>query len=331
MTMDRRLAQLPCGILSLNTNYEILEVNETFLEWTKYQNEQLIGMPIEKLFPAGNKLIFHSYVYPNMSMHKHVEELFIHIYTATQEKMPFLLNAKEVQFDGETMVDIVLMPMKKRIDYEHEIRNTKLLLEKAYVEKNKAFDHLHHIYEQIEQKQLELIQINSQLVEISNTDKLTGIANRRSFQQQLETHIGQFHDEGLPFSLLIIDIDYFKKVNDTYGHQVGDMILAQLAMILQQEARATDTVARFGGEEFTILLGQTKAAEAMAVAQKLIEQVESAHWPTIGRLTISIGCATFKESDTESTLLQHADEALYESKHNGRNQATQYEESKSIN
>lgn len=215
--------------------------------------------------------------------------------------------------------------MKKRIDYEREVRQTKLLLEQAYAKKEVAYEQLQHIYEKIELKQAQLVEMNKQLVEISNTDNLTGIANRRYFQGQLTRHVESFRNQGQAFSLLIIDIDYFKHVNDTYGHPVGDLVLAQLGLILKTLAREQDTVARFGGEEFVLLLGETDEMDAIEIAQQLNKMVEETIWPTIGRLTVSIGCTTFKADDTEGSVFEHADEALYESKRNGRNRTTQYE------
>lgn len=323
--MEQRLANIPCGYIAMNEQYRIVEVNDTFLQWTNYGKQALMNQHIEKLFTSSNKLIFHSYFYPNMLRNKHVDELFIHVRSEDGKTIPCLVNAIEQEIAGETYIDMVFMPMKKRIDYEKEVRQTKLLLEQAYSQKTIAYEHLQYIYEKIELKQAQLIEMNKQLVEISNTDNLTGIANRRYFQQQLTRHVANFHDQGQAFSLLVIDIDYFKQVNDTHGHPVGDLVLAQLGLILKMTAREQDTVARFGGEEFALLLGDTGEMEALEIAQQFNKTVEETIWPTIGHLTVSIGCTTFKAEDTAGSVFEHADEALYESKRNGRNRTTQYE------
>ena len=328
--MEQRLANIPCGYIALNEQHRIVEVNETFLQWTNYAKQALLNQHIEKLFTSSNKLIFHSYFYPNMLLYKHVDELFIHVRGEDGNTIPCLVNAIEQEIEGKTYIDVVLMPMKKRIDYEKEVRQTKLSLEQAYSQKTLAFEHLQYIYEKIELKQAQLVEMNKQLVELSNTDNLTGIANRRYFQQQLTRHVGNFHEHGQAFSLLVIDIDYFKQVNDTHGHPVGDLVLAQLGLLLKMTAREQDTVARFGGEEFVLLLGETAEIDARGIAQQFNKVVEETIWPTIGHLTVSIGCTTFKADDTESSVFEHADEALYESKRNGRNRTTQYEEMRKV-
>lgn len=323
--MKSRLNNLPCGFLSLNSAYEIVFVNETFLQWTNFQQEEILGQHIEKLLPMSNKLIFHSYFYPSMSMYHHVEELFLQLRNAAGESMPYLINANEMNVNEEKFTDLVLVKMTKRIDYEREVRQTKIQLEKAYEEKNNAYTILQQLHHEIEQKQMELLAVNSELLDISNTDKLTGIANRRYFQQKLKLDIQQFEQDKTPLSLLIIDIDYFKRINDTYGHLMGDVVLTKLATILKDTSRMSDTVARFGGEEFTIILSNTDSLEALEWAKLFNHIVEKSKWSEIGRLTISVGCATYQVGDTEDSLLQHADDALYKSKRNGRNQATQYE------
>lgn len=328
--MDTRLNQIPCGYITTNDQYTIVDVNETFLNWTNYKKEDVMGQHVEKLFSSSNKLIFHSYFYPNMAMYKRVEELFIHVQNAEGQTIPFLVNAKQIQSEEQTFVDIVLMPMKKRIDYEREVRQAKLVLEDAYQEKTIAYEHLHRINEKIEAKQQQLIAMNEELKQISNTDNLTGIGNRHYFQNKLRQYIEKFQQDSTPFSLLVVDIDHFKKVNDTFGHAIGDLVLAQLGLILKMSAREQDVPARFGGEEFILLLGETAEEEAFQIAQTLNKKLEQTIWPSIGRLTVSVGCATFKENDTESSIFEHADEALYESKRTGRNRATQYEAMKRV-
>ncbi len=154
-------------------------------------------------------------------------------------------------------------------------------------------------------------------------DPLTGVGNRISMQQTLQRDIdtAQRHEQAL--SVLMIDIDYFKRINDTYGHSAGDSVLVQVAQHTQQQLRTTDALFRYGGEEFLAVLPNTCSQHAALVAERLRESLEllvinyEEHAITV---TASIGCATLRHEDTQQTLLQRSDVALYAAKHNGRNQ-----------
>ena len=276
--------------------------------------------------PRSTRLILHAYFFTNINLHGHIEELFINLRDADGKSIPVLLNARRDEWNGHRVIDCIVVQMKKRMDYELELRSAKRKMEEAYAEKEQALARLEQIYLEIEAKQAELLAINSGLVELSNTDKLTGIRNRRFFQEKLEEQIDLYRREGVSFSLLIIDIDHFKQVNDTYGHQVGDVVLVKLAGLLADGVRPEDVVARFGGEEFTILLPGTGADKSKGMAEQLNRMVEQAAWEETGSLTVSIGAATFSEQDTEASILVNADRALYASKRNGRNRATHFHE-----
>lgn len=217
--MDIRLQKAPCGFLSTNDAGTIKEVNETFLRWTGYKAEALVGQHIEMLFTATNKLMFHSYFYPAIQLKNIVEEFFISMKDADRQNIPLLMNAKRYVRDGEEV------------------------------------------------------------------------------------------------------IDHFKNVNDTYGHQIGDVVLEQLAQLLKEAVGEQGIVCRFGGEEFTIIL----IGHDQEVANTISERVAEKSWPHVAHLTVSIGMAYFKADDTEETLIECADQALYYSKEHGRNRVTVYE------
>lgn len=320
--MEPRLNEAPCGFLTLNHNGTIIDVNTTFLDWLGYAKENLIHQHFETLLTAPNKMIFHSYFYPVIHLHQKVEELFIHIKHQDGSLLPHLVSARLYVKDGQEITDCVFMPMTKRILYETELRETKKLLEQAYTEKEQALSKLQVLHEAIEQKQYELLQINTDLLALSNTDKLTCIPNRRYFEQQLQLYMERFASLNEPFSLCLIDIDFFKHVNDTYGHAVGDLVLKRLATLIKKNIRPDDVFARFGGEEFVLLLSNLEGQEALKFAQYGNKLVEQAAWPETGTLTISLGVATFKSHYSMEDLIEYADQALYASKKNGRNQAT---------
>lgn len=319
--MQERLNYAPCGFMSITQDGIITEVNQTFLDWMGYEQVDLLNEHVECLLSIANKLIFHSYFYPTINLNEHVEELFINFKDRNGISVPYLLNGRRFETNGVVRIDCILVQMKKRIDYELELRSAKKQMEAAYVAKGQALAKLEQLHLEIEKKQTELIEMNAVLVELSVTDKLTGLKNRRYFQEKLAEHITAYHHVGKPLSLLILDIDHFKKVNDTYGHQVGDEVLIQLAHVLTTQTREADIAARYGGEEFVVILPNTDSAESKSIAEQLRHTVELAQWQT-GRLTVSIGIATCTAEDSETTILKNADQALYASKENGRNRVT---------
>jgi len=158
----------------------------------------------------------------------------------------------------------------------------------------------------------------------ASTDGLTEVYNHRIFQERLSQEIARADRYSRSLSVLMIDVDHFKVYNDTYGHPQGDIVLQDLARLLQEISRTSDTVARYGGEEFAIILPETSSMGAQKIAQRLREQVERYPFPNResmpgGTLTISIGIATHASAGRKDALLQAADTALYTAKREGRN------------
>lgn len=170
--------------------------------------------------------------------------------------------------------------------------------------------------------------LHEQTVALSITDPLTGVPNRRHLFQQLEAEVNRAIRYGTPVSLVMIDIDHFKHLNDTAGHRAGDLALKQVCGALKHSVRKVDTLARYGGEEFVVLLPQVSRVEALEVAEKLRRAVEETpvdqgHVQPGGRVTISLGVATLPDDAADQPrLVDAADSALYASKRGGRNRVT---------
>ncbi len=153
------------------------------------------------------------------------------------------------------------------------------------------------------------------------TDPLTQIYNRRFFESSLIKEAERAIRQNQPFSIISLDLDYLKRINDTYGHQYGDVAIKAIASILKKESRAVDIYARIGGEEFNILLPGVDSNGAMIAAERIRKSIESKEIDRIGHITASIGVATFLEhSDRIDELIELADQAMYSAKMNGRNQ-----------
>jgi diguanylate cyclase (GGDEF)-like protein len=169
----------------------------------------------------------------------------------------------------------------------------------------------------------------AKLETMATTDGMTGLLNKRAMLEQAEQKVSSAKRFGRKLSVLVTDIDFFKRVNDTYGHDIGDMVIRGLGDVLRRQKRATDVVARFGGEEFVVLCEQTDEAGAMLLGERIREELEKTvfHTPN-GKLSVtcSIGIATLPDAGGDwDTLFKSADEALYTSKRGGRNRTTLFQ------
>lgn len=165
--------------------------------------------------------------------------------------------------------------------------------------------------------------IYTQALRSSFQDPLTGISNRAALEHDLERECSLARRTSTPLSLLLVDIDHFKQVNDNRGHQSGDLTLKTAAAVIRDSTRGSDMLYRYGGDEFLIILASTLADGARLVAERIRESIEAM---TLHGdkdpfcITTSIGIATFDDNDDSHTLIRRTDQALYQAKHNGRNQ-----------
>ena len=193
---------------------------------------------------------------------------------------------------------------------------------KTVAEQNRALDdrlkkssqQMQHLREELEVAQREAM-----------TDGLTGIPNRKFFDIHLRQAVMESMDSGKPLSLLMVDIDFFKKFNDEHGHQIGDEVLKLVARVLQTSVRGGDIAARYGGEEFSIILPDTTLRNAMAVGENIRKSMASRKivrrnsGKTFGNITLSIGAAQYELGEAMSSVIERADSALYRAKDGGRN------------
>jgi diguanylate cyclase (GGDEF)-like protein len=170
---------------------------------------------------------------------------------------------------------------------------------------------------------MELQELKTQKYErLSAEDPLTAIFNRRAFIHALEHEIIEVKKSNKPLSLLTLDIDHFKQINDTFGHDTGDVVLQRFVQRIKTLIRDNDIFARIGGEEFAVLLPNTSHKGAQTLAGKIINEIAALDLNTVAaglKMTVSIGIAVYKNNTSSKVLLKEADEQLYEAKRSGRN------------
>ena len=216
----------------------------------------------------------------------------------------------------------------KAADDPETLENTlkDLLLEVKKVEQSSAALEL-----QLKQADKQVENLQSRLKEVEQhaiVDPLTNLYNRRAFEEKLPIHMAQSSKTGKNLTLLMIDIDYFKRVNDTYGHLTGDDLLRIIAKTLKDFVKGQDIVCRYGGEEFVVLLPDTPLEGAVTVAEKVRKHFAQMSWKqkstgvSMGKVTLSAGVSLFRKGETMKAFIQRADVALYRSKRSGRNRVT---------
>ncbi len=217
----------------------------------------------------------------------------------------------------------------KSIAKESESTNIKNMVGSVVSDTQKILHDNTVLAQELEKSKTEMLTLQQDLATIKKeaaTDGLTGLLNRKAFDLAIEKAVVNVDEEERPFSLLMIDIDHFKKFNDTYGHQVGDQVLKLVANTLKNGVKGGDVVARYGGEEFCIILPKTFKQSALTVAEHLRKNVSSkdlvnrGSGKVLGHIKLSIGLAEYKTGEKIDDLIGRTDKALYSAKENGRDQ-----------
>lgn len=184
----------------------------------------------------------------------------------------------------------------------------------------KLLDSKHSLEAKVAERTAALQELNQQLESLARTDPLTQVPNRLAANERLTMEFSRFQRSNMAYTVLMMDIDFFKRVNDTHGHPVGDAVLRHVAKVIGQSLRQTDFLARVGGEEFMVLLPMTPLSQALGVAEQIRAAVHASSIPPVGNLSISIGASSVMDGDGNAdTLVQRADQRLYHAKEQGRN------------
>lgn len=223
----------------------------------------------------------------------------------TLEPLPHAQEGDEISALNETFESMVMRMQDLVANLELKVDQRTLELAAAN--------------EKLEQAVLELDEKNKALEVMTRTDRLTGLANRRRLEEAMQTEVLRARRYGKPFSVILLDIDHFKEVNDMFGHQAGDNVLIAIAGLLTRTARETDVVGRHGGEEFLLVCPETELKVVAALAERLRLEFAATDFPLVGRITSSFGVAEFIHGDSVQSLVERADKALYRAKNAGRN------------
>lgn len=178
---------------------------------------------------------------------------------------------------------------------------------------------LKHMQKELSEAHATLALKNRELQHAARTDQLTQLANRHQLDAQIEHEMARTQRSSRPFAVLLFDCDHFKSVNDRHGHQAGDRVLIEIASLMRSHVRVTDTVGRWGGEEFLAVLPESDLAGARLVAEKVRQAVAAHSFADVGPQTLSVGLALLGPEETAKSLIARADAALYRAKNRGRN------------
>ncbi len=248
-----------------------------------------------------------------------------HIHNAIEDVSGVMDNIREATSNYSTTLNGVSAKLGSASSQEE----IKAVLKDVMADTSKMLEHNKLLEEHLDQSAKIMNELKRDLEQVRReamTDGLTGLTNRKSFDEKIDKTAEQCTADNKTFTLLLLDIDHFKAFNDNYGHQVGDQVLRLVAKTLTDGVKGRDTAARYGGEEFAIILPETTIDGGKMVAENLrkaiamkevINRTTGVH---LGRITISIGVAQFSAGESISDLIDRADAALYTAKHNGRNQ-----------
>lgn len=253
-----------------------------------------------------------------------VKKITDHVQQAITEISLMLSSAKDAASDYGSNLDDV----QNRLDNAHSLEDLGQVVSALVADTRKMAEKNQALELQLVSSSRQVTELRENLDNVRKeamTDGLTGLSNRKSFDRQIRDCIEAADEQGTPLVLMMLDIDYFKKFNDTFGHQVGDQVLRLVARTLTDNVKGRDIAARFGGEEFAIILPETGLESGLKVAdilRKLVENKEvinkSSH-ETLGRITLSVGVAQYKAGESISDFIERADAALYQAKRSGRN------------
>jgi diguanylate cyclase (GGDEF)-like protein len=294
--VDATLNLMPCGLIVTDKQWKVIDCNRTILQKAQISENIFIGSSIETIFTRGSQLLCQSIVFPKLLHEFSIEEIQLNLTTFDQKYLPVVINAR-CEWESSEMVYWILFPADERDKLNQKLLDSRDQLEAA----------------------------NEKLQKLAITDELTGLFNRRELGVRLSSHILQSQRRQSCLTVIMLDVDNFKRVNDEFGHSHGDSVLKQLGRLLTKNLHDGDLAARYGGEEFVLVLPDTDAEAAKILAKRTPEsfkKITCRAAPVTASIDVcSIG---WRESISVDDILNRADSAMYQAKSSGRNRTCLY-------
>jgi sigma-B regulation protein RsbQ len=286
--------QLPCGVLIIDSSCKVRYCNKPFASTMMLDADEIVDLSINNLLTNGSKIIFQQIVLPSILNQNQIEEMQLNFLSTDKQKIPMIIFARRDDDNNDRLI-FCCFSAKSKDELLNALNRSKKQLEEG----------------------------NAQLKMLSKTDELTGCCNRREMQLKLSITRRQMNRRQASFAILMLDLDDFKEVNDTHGHIEGDNVLKEFAKILMGNARVDDVIARFGGEEFVIILPDVDADSAMIAAKRIHKNMRYIN-SKVKNITVSIGVcvASYDNPLSDYEIIDIADKALYASKSSGKNTTT---------
>ena len=312
------LEHLPCPVLVTSCSGRVLHINRDFKQLVTPESSD----NMDYYLPPASRIFLHTYAWPLLLRNHEFNELYMQLQSADGQQIPVMTNARLIEAEGERVVIWLFFVAKERQRFEAELLKARKHAQENAIELTKVNIELQKANAKLSQYAQEAKTKADKFAQLSLTDPLTNLGNRRALTRDVKQWMNTANSESVA-SLLLIDVDFFKQINDCFGHAEGDEVLRHLARQLLKSAGKHDTVIRHGGEEFALWLPNLDQEEAKRTAQRVHDhmvQILVGNKP----ITVSIGIASMAQNRQDTgifldLLLAEADAAVYEAKARGRN------------
>ncbi len=315
--MSIEIDHIPGGYISLDERNKVASVNQPFCDWLGRQPEDLCGRSLDSWMTVASRMYYLGHVLPALRYHRHAEEIFLSFTNPEGKELPVIMNAAACEQPAGGY-HFITIPMQRRHLVEEQLQQARKLAEEASNAKDQALKELRGLSIELERRQHAMELLNAELEQMATQDALTGLANRRIYDRKMDYLIALFERTQQPCSLVLADIDWFKRFNDLHGHNAGDQVLRIVSQHLLAGLREIDTLVRMGGEEFAFILPDTTADQAAVFAERMRNDIEKLS-NIYGSISMSFGAAQIRNLETKAELYGRADAALYRAKSDGRN------------